>query len=93
MTTVEAMACGVAVIAANHGGLGEVASGHALMLDHPSADNLLEALVEVLSHDALRADLKHRARERGKALRWDAISRQTLDIVRSVGAMRRRKSQ
>lgn len=92
MTTVEAMACGVAVIASNRGGLGEVADGHAYMLDPLTLDTLVEALRRVLTDSVLREDLQRRARERGKALRWDIIARQTLDIVREAGANGRRRT-
>jgi glycosyltransferase involved in cell wall biosynthesis len=84
MTTVEAMSCGTAVIAANRGGLGEAARGHALMLDTPSVDSLAGALARVLGDDALRADLERKAFARGSALRWQQTTRQTLDVIRSV---------
>lgn len=86
MTTVEAMACGTAVIATRRGGLGEVADGHALMLDTPTRESLTAALRRVLTDDRLRADLQRRATLRGDQLRWDVLARQTLDIVRAVGA-------
>jgi glycosyltransferase involved in cell wall biosynthesis len=84
MTTTEAMAAGTAVIAANRGGLGEVACGHAYMIE-PSVDSLVEAVQAVLSDDNLRADLRRKARERGEALRWEKLAQQTLDVVRDVG--------
>lgn len=86
MTTTEALACGTAVIATRRGGLGEVADGHALMLDVPTRENLTAALRQVLTDDRLRADLQRRATLRGDQLRWDVLARQTLDIVRAVGA-------
>ncbi len=86
MTTVEALACGTAVIAANRGGLGEVANGHAFMLDTPTVDSLAEALGRVLTDDALRADLRKRAVARGSRLRWQETTQQTLDVIRSVAA-------
>jgi glycosyltransferase involved in cell wall biosynthesis len=85
MTTVEALASGTPVIAADRGGLGEVAAGHAYMIKDPSVETLLEAIRTVLSDDALRADLRKKARERGAALRWDKIAKQTLDVIRDVG--------
>jgi glycosyltransferase involved in cell wall biosynthesis len=84
ITTVEAMACGTAVVAADRGGLGEVARGHAMMVSDPSVEALVGAIGAVLENDALRADLQRRARERGKALSWSAITRRTLDVVREV---------
>lgn len=87
MTTTEAMACGVPVVAADRGGLGELARGHALMVD-PSVDALVEAIGRVLEDDVLRQDLRVRARERGRALRWSEVSRQTLDVLRAVATGR-----
>jgi glycosyltransferase involved in cell wall biosynthesis len=90
MTTVEAMACGVPVIASRRGGLGDVAEGYALMLDPPSIDSLTDALHRVLSEEKLRQELRRLATERGRQLRWDVIARQTLDIVRDVGRAKNR---
>ena len=84
MTTVEAMACGVPVVAADRGGLGEVARGHALMVAEPSVESLVEAIGRVLDDEALQADLRRRARARGVALNWTSIARQTLTVVRDV---------
>jgi glycosyltransferase involved in cell wall biosynthesis len=84
MTTTEALASGTPVIAADRGGLGEVARGHAYMIE-PTVDALTDAIRIVLSDDSLRADLSRKARERGAALRWDKIALQTLDVIRDVG--------
>ncbi|MES2125028.1 MAG: glycosyltransferase family 1 protein [Gemmatimonadota bacterium] len=86
ITTVEALACGTAVIASNRGGLGEVARGHAMMVDHPSAEAFADAIGQVLHDDALRAELRRLARERGRALRWEHGARSTLDVIRRVAA-------
>ena len=86
MTTVEALACGTAVVAADRGGLGEVARGHALMVADPSVDALVDAIGRVLEDDVLWADLRTRARARGRALRWEVGTRDTLDVVRRVAA-------
>jgi glycosyltransferase involved in cell wall biosynthesis len=85
MTTTEALACGTPVIASRRGGLGEVADGHAFMLDTPSVESLTDAMKQVLTDDELNARLRRLARERGAALRWGVLARQTLDIVRHVG--------
>ncbi|MEO6527712.1 MAG: glycosyltransferase family 1 protein [Gemmatimonadaceae bacterium] len=84
ITTVEAMACGTAVVAADRGGLGEVARGHALMIADPTVDALVDAIARVLGDDALRRDLQVRARARGQALSWSVITKQTLQVVRDV---------
>ena len=86
MTTVEAMACGTPVIAADRGGLSDVARGHALMVENPSVEALVDAIGRVLDDGALRGELARKARARGLALSWRSIAAQTLDVVRRVGA-------
>jgi glycosyltransferase involved in cell wall biosynthesis len=85
MVTVEALACGTAVIAADRGGLGEICRGHALMLDPPTVDSLADALYRVVSDDELRSTLQKKAVARGSMFRWSDTTRKTLDIVKSVG--------
>ena len=86
MTTVEAMACGTAVVAANRGGLGELVAGHALTLDTPTVDSLADAIGRVLTDDALRAELRRKSFARGSAINWREAARQTLDVLRRVAA-------
>ncbi len=85
MTTIEAMACGTPVIAADRGGLGEVARGHAFMLADPSVDAITDAMRQVLESPTLQADLRRRALARAAGLRWSVATRQTLAVVRDVG--------
>ena len=84
MTTVEALACGTAVVAANRGGLAEAVAGHGLMVDELTPESLAAAIGSVLRDDALRRELERRAVERGRTLRWDETARKTLDILRAV---------
>jgi len=90
MTTVEALASGTPVIATDRGGLGEIARGHAYMIE-PNVDALTDAIRTILSDEKLRADLRKKARKRGEALRWDKIAQQTLDVIRNVGRGTSRK--
>jgi glycosyltransferase involved in cell wall biosynthesis len=84
MTTVEALACGVAVIAANRGGLGDIANGYARMLEDPTGEAIAEAIYEVLSDPQRRKALQERALERAQAFRWENTARKTMDILRRV---------
>ncbi len=86
MTTVEALACGTAVIAANRGGLAEAVAGHGILLDELSEQALADAIERVLGDDALRRDLEHQAYERGRTLRWHQTAELTLDVLRAVAA-------
>ncbi len=86
MTTVEAMACGAPVVAVNRGGLGEVARGHALMIEQPTVESLADAIYRVVSDDELRSSLRSKSLARGASLRWSDTTRRTLEIVRAVGS-------
>ncbi len=86
MTTTEALACGTAVVASNRGGLGELAAGHALMVDDPSPRAFADAIGQILRSTTLRRELQEKARARGAALNWRDTSRQTLDVLRNVAA-------
>jgi glycosyltransferase involved in cell wall biosynthesis len=81
MTTVEAFACGAPVIAANRGGLGELAGGYAHMVDDPTEETLAAAIDEVLGDAALRDRLRRRSVERAKDLRWERTARETLSVL------------
>lgn len=85
MTTIEALACGTATIAANRGGLGDVARGHAYMVEEPTVDALKDALCKVLLDEKLRQELQLLARRRGSAITWEDTTRQTLEVIRNVG--------
>ncbi len=84
MTTIKALACGTATIAANRGGLGDVARGHAYMVEEPTVDALSDALDKVLLDEPLRRELKRLARQRGSAITWEYMTRHTLDVIRDV---------
>jgi glycosyltransferase involved in cell wall biosynthesis len=86
MTTIEALACGTAVVASDRGALGEVTAGHALMVSEPSAAAFADAIGQVLSDGTLRRELERKARERGKQLTWQDTSAQTLHVLRDIAA-------
>jgi glycosyltransferase involved in cell wall biosynthesis len=82
ITTVEALACGTAVIAAERGGLADAVAGHGLMLPDPTPDALADAIEHVLTDGAARRDLQAQARLRGAAITWRDTARLTLDSLR-----------
>ena len=84
MRTIEALACGTATIAADRGGLGDVARGYAYMVEEPTVEALKNALEKVLLDESLRGELKKLARQRGSAMTWEDTTRQTLDVIRNV---------
>ena len=92
MTTVEALACGTAVITVNRSALGEIATGHALTVEDPTVEALADAIGTVLTDSALRHDLQLRARARGVSFRWEDTTGQTLEVLRRVAGAPARPS-
>jgi glycosyltransferase involved in cell wall biosynthesis len=84
LTTVEAMACGVPVIAMNKAALREIADGCAYTLDELNEETLADAAIRILTDVELYGRLRARGLERAKTLRWRNTARQTLDVLRKV---------
>jgi glycosyltransferase involved in cell wall biosynthesis len=80
----EAMASGTPVIASNTSSLPEVVGDAALLIDPLNADEIADAMVRVLTNDALRDDLVRRGFERVKQFSWDRSVRRTHDIYMDV---------
>lgn len=78
LTVVEAMACGVPVIAADRGAVPEVAGGAALLVE-PTANDVAEAIVAVTNDAALRERLAAAGLERVKVFSWERTARLTMD--------------
>jgi glycosyltransferase involved in cell wall biosynthesis len=66
----EAMACGVPVVAANRTAVPEVVGDAAIMIDPGSSQSLLEAL-ERVNIEHIRRDLIVKGFERVKMFTWD----------------------
>ncbi len=70
MPVLEAMACGVPMIASDRTALPEVAGDAARLVDPESVPELRRALAEVLTERDLRARLIERGSERARGFRW-----------------------
>ncbi len=84
LTTVEALACGVPVVAANRAALAEIAGGHALMVDDLTVEAFAEAIARVVTDRQLHADLRAKGQQRARSLRWEDTAQRTLDVLRQV---------
>jgi alpha-1,3-rhamnosyl/mannosyltransferase len=83
MTTVEALACGLPVIAADRGGLGDVARDGAYMIKEPTVAALSDAMNRVLGTETLRQELRLKAVKKAEQFRWDKCAQQTLEVLRA----------
>jgi len=83
LPAVEAMACGVPVIAANNSSLGEILRESGLLYKPNNPIELAKSLREVLENATLKNQLKERGLERVKDFSWDKCARETLDWLKS----------
>jgi len=80
----EAMACGTPVVASTASCLPEVAGDAARLVSPTDVEALAMALDEVLTDEALRADLIAKGHARAGQFTWDQAARQLLGIYREL---------
>ncbi|MGQ0603952.1 MAG: glycosyltransferase family 4 protein, partial [Anaerolineales bacterium] len=81
----EAMACGVPVIASNASSLPDVVGEAGLLLAPKDVRAWVEALSGVLVNPALRDDLRARGLRRAQSFTWQAAAQKTLAVYQSLG--------
>lgn len=84
MPLLEAMACGIPVIAGNATALPEVYGDAAIGFDATDTEALAGALARVLGDSALRADLIARGLRRAEQFTWEAAARKTVAVFEAV---------
>ena len=77
LTPLDAMACGVPVIAANRTSLPEVVGAAGLLVE-PTPDPVAAALTHVLTDDLLARRLRKRSLDRAAEFSWDLTAEATL---------------
>jgi glycosyltransferase involved in cell wall biosynthesis len=80
----EAMACGVAVVASNTSSLPEVVGAAGLLTPPRDAGALAAALAAVLDDAALRADLRVKGLAQAQRFTWTQTAQATLGVYRSI---------
>jgi alpha-1,3-rhamnosyl/mannosyltransferase len=80
----EAMACGVPVVASTDPALAENLGDAALLVDATDVGALADALRRVLADDALRATLVARGRARAAAFGWERTAAGLLACYREL---------
>lgn len=79
----EAMACGVPVVAADNSSLAEVAGDAGVLYKPNNAKELEKSLREILGSAALQNQLKEKGLERAQHFSWEKSARETLDWLKS----------
>lgn len=78
---VEAMQCGVPVIASNTSSLPEITQGAALLVDPNDDDAIADAMARIDTDFGLREQLSHAGLERVRAFSWDASAQKVWEMV------------
>jgi glycosyltransferase involved in cell wall biosynthesis len=81
---IEAMQCGLPVIASRASCFPEIAGDAARYVDPANPDDLADAIGEVLGDGALRHELIRAGLARAQRFRWDATARETLEVYYEV---------
>lgn len=81
----EAMACGVPVIASNRSSLPEVCGDAALLVDPVDTQGLAKALESVLQSPRLQLELRTKGVAQAARFQWATTARKTLAIYRETG--------
>jgi len=80
----EAMACGVPVIASNTSSIPEVVGSAALLFNPYIVEEITTSLYRTLTDKRLRNELIQKGFERVKFFSWESTARQTLEIYEGV---------
>jgi glycosyltransferase involved in cell wall biosynthesis len=81
LTCLEAMACGIPVVAANRGALPETCGDAALLVDPNRPAEIADALVRAVSDDELRAHLSRAGVARSARYSWDGVAAATHELL------------
>jgi glycosyltransferase involved in cell wall biosynthesis len=84
LPVLEAMACGAPVITSNVTSLPEVVGDAGVIVEPTDTEALAAAMVRVLSHPALQAELRAKAMQRAAQFTWRRTAEQTVETYRRV---------
>lgn len=85
-TMLEAMACGTAVLTAEHPTLAEGAGDTVFVVPTPSVDNIADGLTKLLADTGLRERLGAAGRSRAASFSWADAASRTMEILDRVAA-------
>lgn len=85
LPALEAMACGLPVIAANSSSLPEVVGEAGLLVDPLDVRAWARAMAQVLADPALRVALRQRGLRRARMFSWERCARETLEVLEEAG--------
>lgn len=81
---VEAMACGVAVVASNVTSIPEVVKDAAVLFNPLDVNDMANVIYKVLSDGAVRGDLIEKGLKRAEEFSWEKMAKETLGIYNEL---------
>jgi len=84
LTALEAMGCGTPVVAANTSSIPEVVGDAGLLVDPGNAEAIADAMLRLLTDEAVRKDLIARGLARAPGFSWDRTAREVLAVLDQV---------
>lgn len=84
LSILEAMACGVPVIAGRNSSVPEVVGDSAMFIDNPGAPGVAQALNKLLSDKPGQTALSERSVYRSEKFSWRKTAKETLDVYKKV---------
>jgi len=82
----EAMACGTPVACSSTSSLPEVVGKAARLFDPHSAEQIAQAISEILGNEALRTNLIEKGLKQAGLFTWELCARKTLELYHEVSA-------
>ncbi len=89
----EAMACGVPVVAANNSSIPEVVGDAGLLVDAQDPNGLAEAIFQVLTDKDLELNLRKKGHMRATQFSWDRCGRETIAVYNNILNMEHRRKR
>lgn len=81
LPVIEAMACGLPVAVSNRGSLPEIVNAAGLLFDPSSEEEMSDAILQLLTNERLRNELRNKSQARAKLFSWENGARKMISIL------------